>query len=301
MTAPGRLLLTRGEPVGPAGDPVAEVRRLVAASGSSFVIGMRLLPRSRREAMLAVYAFCRSVDDIADGCLPAASREAALDAWAEEIASLYEGRPVRTAVGRLLARAIPAHDLPRAEFELMVEGMRMDAATIVAPDPAVLDRYIRCVAGAAGMLSMRVFGAWRGPESACFALALARGMQLVNILRDVEEDAARGRLYLPAPLLASCGIPPDPGLAVRHPALPEARARLGRLARSQFLRAEQLGRLHRWRSILPALAMMGPYERLLRIMEADWSAAPPVRPGWRKAADGLACAARGLIGRSVGA
>ncbi len=169
--------------------PRDEVRRIVAASGSSFTAGMRVLPRARRDAIFAVYAFCRIVDDIADGEDDPGAKRLRLDWWEGEVGRAYEGRP-RSAVGDELARAARDHDLPMAELLLVVEGMRMDAGVIVAPDPATLDRYVRCVAGAVGILSMRVFGAWTGERSRRFALALAKGMQLVNILRDKEDDSA---------------------------------------------------------------------------------------------------------------
>lgn len=273
-----------------------EVDQIIAASGSSFLAGMRLLPRQRREAIFAVYAFCRVVDDIADSHAPPCERREALALWGEEIGRVY-GRAPRSPVGEELVRAAERYDLPRREFEMVLEGMRMDAEGMVAPDPARLERYVRCVAGSVGLLSMRVFGAWRGDASRRFALPLARAMQLTNILRDVEEDACLGRLYLPAPLLEAVGVPPDPHLAWCHPALPEARRRLGATARAQFGRARAARQGHAWLRILPALVMMGPYESLLAQMEADWTRHPMRRAGWRKAADGLACAAGGLAWR----
>jgi len=276
--------------------PAQEVRRIVDAAGSSFAAGMRLLPRQRREAIFAVYAFCRVVDDIADSYAPPFEKLDKLAVWADEIDLVYRRIP-RTAVGEELLRAIERYDLPRREFDMILEGMRMDADGMVAPDPQRLDLYVRCVAGAVGLLSMRVFGAWRGDASRRFALSLARAMQLTNILRDVEEDACLGRLYLPAPILEATGIPPDPLLAWCHPNLPEARRQLGQVARLQFARARAARAGHSWVRILPALVMMGPYESLLAEMEADWSRLPTRRPGWRKAADGLACAAGGLAWR----
>ena len=276
--------------------PRQEVRRIVVASGSSFAAGMRLLPRRRREAIFAVYAFCRVVDDIADGHGPAAEKRDGLNAWADEIDRVFRDAP-RTAVGEELVRAIRTYDLPRHEFELILEGMGMDAEGMVAPSPERLERYVRCVAGAVGLLSMRVFGAWQGDASRRFALSLARAMQLTNILRDVEEDACLGRLYLPAPVLEAAGIPPDPAIAWNHPSLPEARRLLGQVARKHYSRARIASRSHSWPRILPALVMMGPYQSLLSQMEADWTRAPERRPGWRKAADGLACAAGGLAWR----
>lgn len=275
-----------------------EVRRIVAGAGSSFTAGMLVLPRARRDGIFAVYAFCRIVDDIADGDGEPQAKRARLDWWEEEVGRAAQGRP-RSPVGEELARATRDHDLPVGELLLVIEGMRMDASAIVAPETRELDRYVRCVAGAVGILSMHVFGAWRGERSRRFALSLARGMQLVNILRDVEEDARMGRLYLPRPVLEAAGVPPDPDRVADHPGLPEARRLLGRAARSQFRRAGALAAGHAYSRVLPALLMMGPYERLLRSMEADWAVPPVRRPSWLKAMDGAGCAARGLWGRSA--
>jgi squalene synthase HpnD len=276
--------------------PRHEVQRIVAEAGSSFATGMRVLPRPRRDAIFAVYAFCRVVDDIADGEGDGQAKLARLAWWEDEIDRVFAGRP-RAPVGDELALAVRRFDLPREEFDLILEGMRMDAGGISAPDFSELDRYVRCVAGAVGVLSMRVFGAWRGERSRRFALALAKAMQLTNILRDVEEDAGLGRLYLPGPILEAAGVPADPRLAWFHPRLPEARRLLGLLARSQFRRAAALSRGHDWPRVLPALLMMGPYEALLGRMEADWSRRPARRPALLKLADGVACAARGLVRR----
>ncbi|WP_281827294.1 squalene/phytoene synthase family protein [Jannaschia rubra] len=267
----------------------AVVRSIVAASGSSFALGMSILPPVRRDAIRAVYAFCRIVDDIADGDSPMgtdpAACAAALDAWEEEIVRAHGGIP-RTAVGAELARAIDRHDLPQAEFLLLLDGMRMDAACIVAPSGEMLTAYIRRVAGSVGVLSMHCFGAWRGHSSERFALSLARGLQLTNILRDVAEDARRGRLYLPAHVLRAAGLPDDPKAAVDHPALPRARAILGREARAAYAEAALEIPSHSRARLLPALMMMGPYERLLGRMEDDWTVVPPRRSGVGKLIDG---------------
>ena len=274
---------------------VTEVRRVVRGAGSSFAAGMRILPRPRREAIHAVYAFCRVADDIADGDAPGTAcpeaRAARLDELDHEIAQVVDGRP-RTAIGAEVARARDRFDLPVGEFSLLVDGMRMDAQRIVAPSADMLGAYIRRVAGSVGLLSMRCFGAWLGPPSERFALNLARGLQLTNILRDVGEDAGLGRLYLPGHVLDAAGMPHDL-TAADHPALPRARAALGAEARAAFTAASAEIAAHRRVPLLPALMMMGPYERLLTRMEADWSAAPPSRGGWGKLVDGARLAARG--------
>ncbi|SHI66850.1 squalene/phytoene synthase family protein [Wenxinia saemankumensis] len=267
-------------------------RIIVEGAGSSFRAGMRLLPRGRREAILALYAFCRAVDDIADEPGPAPAKARALDAWEAEIRLAATG-DARTPVGRDLARAMTRHDLPLDEFLLVIEGMRMDVSGVRAPDRDTLDAYIRRVAGAVGLLSIRIFGAWRGPRSERFALALARALQLTNILRDVEEDAAIGRIYLPADLLRAHGIADDPATLPAAPGLPALRRTLAAEARAEFrAAAEAARRLPRLR-IAPALMMMGPYDRLLAAIEADPTRPPRARPRWAKAADGIACILRG--------
>jgi phytoene synthase len=278
-----------------AADPHAHAAAVVAASGSSFAAGMRILAPPRRRAMHAIYAFCRIVDDIADGDLPRPRKRALLAAWAREIALAAEGRAV-SPVGRALAEAIRAHDLPVAEFGLMLEGMGMDAdGPVVAPPEATLARYARCVAGSVGLLSMRAFGAWVGAPSERFGLALADALQFVNILRDIEEDAALGRLYLPAEALARAGVPPDPAAALAHPGLPAACAEIGARARARFSEARAELGAHRRARLAPALLMMGPYEGYLDLMAArGWRRGAPVRLGrWRKLALGLRCVLAG--------
>jgi phytoene/squalene synthetase len=270
----------------------AEVQDIVAASGSSFTTAMKILPRERRDAMFAIYAFCRLVDDITDVEGPASEKLAALNEWSDEITRTYQRTP-NTAVGEELVRAIYRFQLPRREFDLILAGMRMDVEGMVAPHPMRLARYVRCVAGTVGLLSMRVFGAWQADASQRFALSLGSAMQLTNILRDVEEDARLGRLYIPAPMLAAAGVPPDPHTAWQHPAMPEARRRLGLVARTQFDRTWAARRGHARARLIPALLMMGPYERLLASMEADWERPPLPRSRWRKMTDGIVCAVGG--------
>ncbi|MEO1365765.1 MAG: squalene/phytoene synthase family protein, partial [Acidobacteriota bacterium] len=130
-----------------------------------------------------------------------------------------------------LLPAVRDYALPQAEFLMLIEGMEMDAeGPIVAPTMSELRGYTRRVAGAVGLISMRIFGAWRGALSARFALALADALQLTNILRDVAEDTMRGRLYLPAEMLARHNIAPDPATVLQAPALPDLLGEIGQLA-----------------------------------------------------------------------
>jgi presqualene diphosphate synthase len=249
----------------------AHARAVVAASGTSFYWGMRLLPQAKRDAMFAIYAFCREVDDIADGTAGIEVKRAALAVWRHEIEALFAGRPARpTTVA--LAGPVRRFDLPKTEFDAMIDGMEMDASgRMRAPAFAELWRYCRCVAGAVGMLSIRVFDA-RKPEIDRGALALGDALQLTNILRDLMEDAALGRLYLPRELLKRHGMrdhAPDAVLA--HPALPEVCGALAELAEQRFGEAERCF-IHGHRSRLrPALIMMGIYRRILqRLLARGW-------------------------------
>lgn len=182
------------------------VRQVVDRSGTSFAMGMRALQPAGRRAMYAIYAFCREIDDIADEPGAEAAKRAALADWAEEVEALYAGRPSRpTSVA--LAPALDAYELPKDEFHALIDGMLMDVdmdfGTAPPLDHAGLHLYCRRVAGAVGMLSVPVFGE---PRATQYALALGDALQLTNILRDIGEDAAAGRLYLPADRLADHGI-----------------------------------------------------------------------------------------------
>jgi squalene synthase HpnD len=255
-------------PAPPELDPAELASAITRASGTSFGPGMAILPRARREGMHAVYAFCRMVDDIADGPFAPADKHRALAAWGEEIGQLYAGRP-QSAVGRALQPAVAAFALPEAEFRLMIEGMAMDAdGPIVAPQRERLASYTRRVAGSVGALSMRIFGAWTGDVSDRFALALGDAFQLTNILRDIESDAAIGRLYLPCEMLKRHRIPDDPAHVARHPALPALCRELGAEARACYDEARRLARRHSRVRLAPALVMMGAYEAYLDRMEA---------------------------------
>jgi len=256
-------------PAPPGTNPQRVADAITAQAKTSFATGMRVLAKPRRDAMRAVYAFARVIDDIADKDWPLADKHRLLDDWCAEIGRLYDGRPV-SAIGQALALPVMRYELPRAEFLMLIEGMEMDAdGPIVAPPMTRLRAYTRRVAGAVGMLSMRVFGAWQGPQSERAALALGDAFQLTNILRDVEEDAAIGRLYLPREALEAAGVPvDDPMAAARHPELWRVCAEVGRLARADFTTARVAMAGHSRMALAPALLMTGVYEGYLAQMEA---------------------------------
>jgi len=165
---------------------------------------MRILPLAQREAMFEIYSFCRAVDDIADDPGPREARRAQLAQWRADIDALYRGAAPPQLAG--LAAAVGTFALEREDFIAVIDGMEMDVvADIRAPDMVTLDLYCDRVACAVGRLSVRVFGMER---EAGLKLAdhLGRALQLTNILRDLDEDAAMGRLYLPREALRGVGI-----------------------------------------------------------------------------------------------
>ncbi|MGY6570900.1 MAG: squalene/phytoene synthase family protein [Salinarimonas sp.] len=272
-------------------DPAPAITgRIVAASGSSFRIGMAALPGERRRAIHAVYAFCRVIDDIADGCAPVAEKRVFLEAWRREIDALPD-QPT-TAIGRELARAIRAHDLPREEFHALLDGMGADAQPRVRiADDAGFDLYCRRVAGAVGVLSIRIFGA---PQAHDFALTLGRTLQIVNVLRDVADDAAMERVYVPLSRLAAHGLGDAPARdLIRDPRFGQACAGLAGEAEAGFAQVDaMLAGLDRAR-LKPAILMMEGYRVLFARMRARSFVhdGPRLRLGWR---DKLALAGKAL-------
>ena len=252
-------------------EALAHVHAVAADSGSSFYLPMWLLSKPRREAMFAVYAFCREVDDIADEPAPAAEKSARLAAWREEIERLFEGRP-GCATACALAAPTARYGLRKADFLALVDGMEMDASeNIRAPSMAELELYCARVAGAVGRLAVRIFGA---TEAAADEVAdeLGQALQLTNILRDLHEDAARGRLYLPRELLDAHGVDlAEPRAVLDHPALPDVCADLSALARRRFANAAAALERCAGRPMRPAVAIMETYRRLLdRLEQRGW-------------------------------
>jgi phytoene synthase len=244
----------------------------VARSGSSFYWAMKVLPRDRRAAMFAIYAFCRAVDDVADQPGETEEKRAALAEWRREIERVYAGAPL-TAIGRELLTAVRRFDLQCADFVAVVDGMEMDVDDAMrGPSMTELDLYCSRVAGAVGRLSIRAFG--MPPEvGRRVAELLGRAFQLTNILRDLVEDAAIGRLYLPRELLVAHDIHMrDPTSVLRHPALPRVCDAVAALAERDFEQAaEAMAKCPR-AAARPARVMMEIYRRLLhRLVARGWT------------------------------
>jgi presqualene diphosphate synthase len=245
------------------------------ASGSSFYTAMRLMPAEERDAMFAIYAFCRKVDDIADdGVGTRAQRHEKLEQWRGDLQKLYAGMVAPQV--RFLAPAVARYGLRLDDFLAVLDGMDMDVAEdIVAPDLATLDMYCDRVASAVGRLSIKVFGMDEGPG---FKLAhhLGRALQLTNILRDIDEDAAVGRLYLPREYLEEmdCCRQMDPAAIIAQPRIDAVCRQVAKLAHHHYDEAQRiLAAKPRGRIKTPRL-MGAVYSEILHASEAQGFAAP---------------------------
>lgn len=179
--------------------PWAACRRMLAEGSRSFVLATRLFPRARRDRVAAVYAWCRACDDRIDG-VPAAAQPAALDALRAELRAIYAGQPMDAPHTRCFQAVVQECGIPAAYPEDLLEGFAMDVAGTTYATLADLERYAYRVAGTVGLMLCHVFGV-RDPRALPHAAALGIAMQLTNVCRDVAEDWALGRLYVPAELL----------------------------------------------------------------------------------------------------
>jgi squalene synthase HpnD len=269
--------------LGAARADLAEVERIVRRAGTSFYRGMRVLPRDRRAAMYAIYAFCRLVDDVADEPAALSDKLAGLAEWRRRVDALYEGK-ASDAVTRVLLKAVQRYNLRREDFLAVIDGMQMDAATaIVAPDLATLDLYCDRVAAAVGRLSVRAFGD-ASADADQVAWHLGRALQLTNILRDVDEDAAIGRLYLPREYLQEmdCCRSLDVTAIVHKPAIDTVCRKVAKLAHHHYDEAQRILSARPKGRIKTPRLMGAVYSEILRASEAQGFAAPRHRVSLRK-------------------
>lgn len=248
----------------------ADVMSRVVKSRSSFHAGMAILPKARREGMYALYAFCREVDDIADDSPSAEIAAKGLSEWRVRIANLFKGI-VSDTITAALQPAVKAFGLVENDFQSIIDGMAMDAAVICAPDEKTLDLYCDRVASAVGRVSVRIFGD-SSPKAMEVAHHLGRALQITNILRDLAEDSARQRLYLPAELLARYGITSrNPAEIVRDIRLPSVCRELAARAAGHFEAADRAIAECIPAAMRPAKVMRAYYGAILkRLLAADW-------------------------------
>jgi squalene synthase HpnD len=247
---------------------VADITR---KSGSSFYWAMRLLPRHKRSAMYAIYAFCRVVDDIADGDDDIEAKNSALRLWKQNIETLFSGTPVEP-ISKALQLHIHKFGLVQKDFDAVIDGMLMDAVpTLKIRDMDELIVYCDRVACAVGRMSVSVFEIDPG-IGAELAKSLGLALQLTNILRDVGEDWERDHIYLPADLLNAEGV--DLGDLLNpefNAGLAAVCDHIAEIAAIQFQDAERLINSCDRSRVRPALIMKNVYQRLfLRILDRGW-------------------------------
>ncbi|MDX1922863.1 MAG: presqualene diphosphate synthase HpnD [Alphaproteobacteria bacterium] len=244
---------------------------IVKNSGSSFLLGMMALPHERRMGMFGLYAFCRVVDDIADSELPAPERLTMLQEWRVHTANLFKGQASHP-VMELLIDPVKEFQLVEKDFLSIIDGMEMDAQQVIfAPTWDELDTYCDCVASAVGRVSVRIFGepTENGSE---VAYHLGRALQLTNILRDIDEDALRGRLYMPLEALEEAGISIDNhAMILQHASLDHACRAVARRAVEHFGAADEAMEKCERKAMKPARLMRDYYEKILRVLlEIGW-------------------------------
>lgn len=237
-------------------------QQLLEQSGSSFSLSFIFLAPKQRQAITALYAFCRQVDDIADNCREVAVAETSLNWWSEEIERIY-ARQATHPIGLALSQALENFPLEKAWFHDIITGVRQDLSKTRFADRAELEQYCYYVAGAVGLLSTQIFG-YRNPQTLEYAKALGQALQMTNIIRDVLEDGQRDRIYLPLEDLQRFGV--TEAMLLKGEDCDATRALLNEqieIAESLYARAYALLPPEEIKAQRAALIMAAIYARLL--------------------------------------
>ncbi len=243
-------------------------RQRAARSGSSFYYSFLFLPAERRRAITALYAFCREVDDVVDEVSEPAVAKTKLAWWRQEVAEMFAGTPQHPVTSALRPH-LGVFGLPRAHFEAILDGMAMDLEHVRYPDFATLRQYCHRVAGVVGLMAAEIFGV-SDPRTRDYAQELGLALQLTNIIRDVGEDARRGRIYLPHDELERYGVTASDILRGRRSTAFETLMRFqAERARTCYERAEATLPAVDRRAQRPGLIMAALYRTLLAEIERD--------------------------------
>ncbi|HVM47419.1 MAG TPA: presqualene diphosphate synthase HpnD [Candidatus Acidoferrum sp.] len=247
-----------------------ESRAITHKSASNLAMAFVLLPKDKRDAMSALYAFCRQVDDVADDeSVPVPERQARLASWREDVRRACGTDVPQLPVNRELQPVIHRCHLPLEHFDALLKGVEMDLEIKRYADYEALDVYCYRVASVVGLLSIEVFG-YRDPACKEYAVFLGKALQLTNILRDVQSDARRGRIYLPLSELARFHVTPEEILRLEYsPRFYELAQSVAERARHFYSRARATLPAADRRSMIAAELMGSVYWRLLRKLEAQ--------------------------------
>jgi phytoene synthase len=242
--------------------------QLTRKSRSNFYYSFLFLAKEKREAMYAVYAFCRSVDDVADGNASERDKQMLLDEWRRELDRCYAGGANHPITVKL-AQSIQRFPIPKEYFEELLAGVEMDLTHKRYPTFRDLYEYCYRVAGVVGLMCIEIFG-YRNPKAKDYAVNLGVALQLTNIMRDLKVDAERDRIYLPQEELVRFGYHEDELLrGVYTPAFIELMRFTGNRARQYFHHAQHLLAEEDRRALLAAEIMGAIYYRLLETIEAS--------------------------------
>jgi phytoene synthase len=236
---------------------------VLARSGSSFALPIRLLPEAKRRGTTALYAFCRLADDIVDDAADPAAARVALEAFAADLSAALAGNGSSEPVIRAVVDTARRHAVPPQSLVDILDGVRMDLDRSSYESFADLEGYCSRVAGAVGIASIHVWGFRQPRETLPAAHACGLAFQLTNILRDIPEDLARGRIYLPLADLRDCGCDPDDLHAGRiGPEFARLAAVSADRAEDAFRRAETLDRTLSTDGRIVFRAMLGGYRTM---------------------------------------
>ncbi len=242
------------------------VNHVARQSGSNFYFSFFSLPQAQREAITAVYAFCREVDDAVDN--PQGDPVQAIKEWRAEIERTYEGQPTLP-LTRSLHQAIETFQLSKEYFDGILQGVEMDLKMDRYPTFEALEKYCYHVAGEVGLLCMEIFG-YRSERLKTYAVKLGTAFQLTNILRDIKSDAERGRIYLPQEDLARFGVAEEDVLSSRlTPAFQRLMAYEARRARSYYHETSVLPLPAERPALRAAEIMRAVYENILTRIEKN--------------------------------
>jgi phytoene synthase len=242
--------------------------QLTRKSRSNFYYAFLCLAKEKRQALFAVYAFCRSVDDVADGHVLERDKPLLLDEWRRELDRCYEGTPHHPITVKL-AYSLQQFPIPKEHFEELIAGVEMDLTHARYPTFHELYEYCYRVAGVVGLMCIEIFG-YRNPKAKDYAVNLGVALQLTNIIRDLKGDAERGRIYLPQDELARFGYREEELLRGAYtPAFSNLMHYAGDRARQYFHNARQLLAAEDRRSLVAAEIMGAIYYRLLETIEAS--------------------------------
>ncbi|EGV35584.1 presqualene diphosphate synthase HpnD [Neisseria weaveri] len=249
--------------------PLEYCRYKAAESKSSFLAGFRFLPQAKQDAVTVLYAFCRELDDVVDECSEAAVAQTTLNWWRMDLQKVFGEEMPEHPVCQALKSVAADYALPKEELDDIINGMQMDLEKARYGRFEELLRYCYCVAGVVGRLIARILG-FRRPETLVYAEKMGLALQLTNIIRDVGEDARKGRIYLPTEELERFNVP------ARVIMQGEPNAEFAQLMAFQIARAKQA--YAEALALLPAedkktqkvgLIMAGIYYALLKEIEAD--------------------------------